>query len=189
VSDVPAPEFSRPISMAEIGVGAVERTIEANEGERAALATRFDLLSLDRLSATLNLHREGETFMVHGRFSGAVTQACIASGDPVPAQIDEAMDVRFITDPEVAPNSELEVAIDECDTMFHDGRVIDLGEAVAQSLALALDPFPRSAKADALLKAAGVKAEEEAEAQALLAKDETNPFAALAGLRDKMGKE
>ena len=53
----------------------------------------------------------------------------------------------------------------------------DLGEAVAQSFALLLDPFPRSPNADAVLKAAGVKEE-----------GEVGPFGALAALKDKLGK-
>jgi uncharacterized metal-binding protein YceD (DUF177 family) len=47
--------------------------------------------------------------------------------------------------------------------MFHDGQTIDLGEAVAQSLGLALNPYPRSLEAERALKAAGVKGEEDAQ--------------------------
>ncbi|HEV2747118.1 MAG TPA: DUF177 domain-containing protein, partial [Allosphingosinicella sp.] len=43
------------------------------------------------------------------------------------------------------------------------------------TLALSLDPFPRSPAAAEALKAAGVKSEEEA-----------GPFGALAALRDKL---
>jgi hypothetical protein len=58
--------------------------------------------------------------------------------------------------------------------MFHNGRAIDLGEAVAQTLGLSINPYPRSSEADIALKAAGVKDEGEHEA---------GPFAALAALR------
>jgi hypothetical protein len=43
----------------------------------------------------------------------------------------------------------------ELDVMFYDGATIDLGEAVAQTLALHLDPYPRSPDADDALKEAG----------------------------------
>jgi uncharacterized metal-binding protein YceD (DUF177 family) len=72
---------------------------------------------------------------------------------------------------------EHELGADDPDTMFLEGQNIDLGEAVAQSLGLALDPYPRVVDADERLKAAGVKSEEEA-----------GPFGALAGLKDKLGK-
>ncbi len=74
-------------------------------------------------------------------------------------------------------DEEVELSETELDVTFYEGAEIDLGEAVAETLALSLDPFPRSAGADEALKAAGVKSEEEA-----------GPFAALAGLRDKLKK-
>ncbi len=165
--------------MSEIGAGAMERSIEATPAERTALAERFGLLSLDGLSATLHLHRQDAEFHLRGHFSATVTQACVASGDRVPARLQEELDIRFVAETPHAPNSEIELTADDCDTLFHDGRVIDLGEAVAQSLALALNPFPRSAKAATMLQEAGVKAEGE---------EEVGPFAALAALKDKMSK-
>ena len=65
----------------------------------------------------------------------------------------------------------------DLDTVFHDGSAIDLGGAVTDTLALALDPYPCSAGADAALKEAGVMTEEEA-----------SPFASLAALKEKLGK-
>lgn len=59
--------------------------------------------------------------------------------------------------------------------MFHDGAFVDVGEAVAQTLALALDPYPRAPDADARLAAAGVTVAVEA-----------GPFGALAGLPAKL---
>ena len=64
------------------------------------------------------------------------------------------------------------MAESDCDVVFHDGSAIDLGEAIADTLALSLDPYPRSAGADAALKEAGVLTEAEA-----------GPFAALAKLK------
>jgi uncharacterized metal-binding protein YceD (DUF177 family) len=181
VSEIPIPEFSRPVPMSEIGAGAFELTIEASDAEMEALTARFALLSLEGLQATISLRSDGNSMKAQGRFSAQVAQACVASGEPVPARIDESVEIRFLAEGDHSPDSEIELSADDCDTMFHDGRIVDLGEAVAQSLALALDPFPRSAKAKLVLKAAGVKAEEEVEAEA-------RPFAALAALKDKLGK-
>jgi uncharacterized metal-binding protein YceD (DUF177 family) len=171
------PEFSRPVSLAEIGKGSAERQIEAEPGEMAALAKRFGLISVDRLSATLAFYRDGDIINAQGRFAARITQSCVASGAPVAAQIDEPFQIRFLPEVAFAPDTEIELEPGDCDTMFHNGRIIDLGEAVAQSMALALDPFPRSPDAADLLKSAGVKAEEDA-----------GPFGALAALRDKMGE-
>ena len=56
--------------------------------------------------------------------------------------------------------------------VFHDGAGIELGTAIADTLMLSLDPYPRGPNADEALKAAGVLSEEQA-----------GPFAALAKLK------
>jgi uncharacterized metal-binding protein YceD (DUF177 family) len=173
--DIP-PEFSHPVPLSEIGSKAVHVKLLANEEQRRALARRFDLLSLDALSANVSVRHEADGIVAEGALQAELVQACVASGAPVPAELSESFVVRFIADPQHAPDSEIELAADECDTIFHDGRVVDLGEAVAQTLGLAIDPFPRSAEAETALKKAGVKGEHEA-----------GPFAALAALRDKQG--
>ena len=69
----------------------------------------------------------------------------------------------------------------ELDVVFYAGGSVDVGEAVAETLSLALDPYPRAPEADAALSEAGVKSEAQAKA-------ESSPFAGLAGLKDKLGK-
>ena len=54
--------------------------------------------------------------------------------------------------------------------VFYEGGAIDLGGAIADTLALSLDPYPRSAGADAALREAGVMSEEQASPFAILAK-------------------
>jgi uncharacterized metal-binding protein YceD (DUF177 family) len=79
----------------------------------------------------------------------------------------------FIPGPESSgPEEEIELGEADCDVVFHDGASIDLGSAIADTLALSVDPYPRSAGADAALKEAGVLTEAEA-----------SPFAALAKLK------
>jgi hypothetical protein len=50
---------------------------------------------------------------------------------------------------------------------------VDLGDAVAETLSLSLDPYPRAPQAEAVLREAGVKSEEE-----------VAPASPLAGLKD-----
>jgi uncharacterized metal-binding protein YceD (DUF177 family) len=75
-------------------------------------------------------------------------------------------------EPTAGPDEEIELGESDCDVVFYDGAQIDLGGALADTLALSLDPYPRSAGADAALKEAGVLTEEQ-----------TSPFAVLAKLR------
>ncbi|MGL5839667.1 MAG: YceD family protein [Sphingorhabdus sp.] len=177
VSEIAPPEFSRAVPLSEIGSTAKPRHLIADEAERGALARRFGLLALDRLEADVTLQAEGGGYLAQGQLQGDAVQPCVASGEPVAAHIDEAFAVRFVAEAAYDAEAEVELDADDCDTLFHDGRTIDLGEAVAQSFALALDPFPRSISADAVLKAAGVKDESEA-----------GPFGALAALKEKLGK-
>jgi uncharacterized metal-binding protein YceD (DUF177 family) len=151
--------------------------LSANTEECAAIADRLGLLSLDRFDAHAVLGRDGQKVRATGRIKAALEQACVATGEPVPAHVDEAFEIVFLPEPKAdRPDEEIELAADELDAMFHDGSAIELGSAIVDSLAMALDPYPRSAGADAALKEAGVLSEEEA-----------GPFAALAALREKLG--
>ena len=152
--------------------------IVASNDELQALADRLGLLKLDRLEAHAALSRDGQKVRATGRLRAALDQACVATGEPVPAHVDEPFDLIFLPEPKgPSADDEIELGEGDLDTIFHDGAAIDLGGAVADTLALSLDPYPRSAGADAALKEAGVMTEEEA-----------SPFAALAALKEKLGK-
>jgi uncharacterized metal-binding protein YceD (DUF177 family) len=149
----------------------------ADADECRSIADRLGLLALHRLEAHAVLTRDGEHVRAQGRIKAALDQSCVATGEPVQELVDEPFDLTFVPAPESAnPDEELELGEEELDTIFHDGAAIDLGGAIADTLALSLDPYPRSAGADAALREAGVMSEEEA-----------GPFAALAKLRSKLG--
>lgn len=171
------PEFSRPVRIDTLGEGNRSIAIEADEGERAALATRFGLISLVALTAEAELRREGDVIIAEGRLRATAEQACVASGAPVPASVDEPFSLRFVPEGELEEGVEIELDANDWDTIDYSGGAIDLGEAAAETLALSLDPFPRAADADAILREAGVLSEDEVV---------TGPFAALQGLKDKL---
>lgn len=171
------PEFSRPVRIDTLGEGGRTLTVEADPAERAALARRFELISLEALSADAALRREADSIFVEGRIRASVEQACVATGAAVPAAIDEPFSLRFVPAGQAA-GEEIELDAEDVDTIDYEGGAIDLGEAVAETLALSLDPFPRAADADAVLREAGVLSEDEVVA---------GPFAALQALKDKLG--
>jgi uncharacterized metal-binding protein YceD (DUF177 family) len=171
-------EFSHVIKLSEVGRHSRNIQLSADEMARAGLMVRFDLAALDSLKAEISLTHDAEDVVATGRFTADLAQYCIASHDPVPDKMDEAIHIRFIPEPVANGEVELELEADDCDTMFHDGQTIDLGEAVAQSLGLALNPYPRSPEAEKMLKAAGVKSEEE-----------VVPAGALAGLKDLLANK
>ena len=59
------------------------------------------------------------------------------------------------------------------DEIFYEGDSFDLGEAVAQSLALAIDPFACGPDADRVRQEKGLSADDQP----------SGPFAALAALK------
>lgn len=143
------PEFSRPVRTDDIGPGRRDGRFEAVAGERAALAARFGLLALDRLAATLAWRREAGGVRVTGEVSAAGAQACVATGEPVAFELVAPLDLRFA---DAGPaGEEVELASEELDMLPLEGEAVDLGEAAAQTLALALDPFPRAGEAAGVL--------------------------------------
>ena len=173
-----APEFSRPVRLSQVDGEALTCRIEAEAAERAALARRFDLLALDRLSATVAIHPEDESGLIRvdGRFAADVVQSCVVTLDPVPAHLDQAFTIFFTTEPEAGQSwDEAEVSPEAEDPPEPvTGGAIDIGEAVVQQFALALDPYPR--RPDASVEALGAEPQE-------LRPAEGGPFAELARLR------
>lgn len=170
-----APEFSRPEPLDTIGEGERTVTIAAGADERAALARRFAIDAVGRLEGSFALRREAAGVIVRGRVRAAVVQGCVVTGDPVPLAIDEPVALRFVRAAD-ASSDEIELDADALDTIAHDGAAIDLGEIAAETMALALDPYPRAPGAAEALRAYGV-----------ISEDEAGPFGALAGLKATLG--
>lgn len=168
------PEFSRPVRIDTLGAGPRQVSIDADHAECAALAARFDLIAIARIEAALTLTRNGDEIRAEGTLSAAVTQGCVATGEPVAAAIDVPVVLLFRPEFASAPDEEVELGEDELDVIFYEGSSVDVGEGVAQTLLLALDPYPRAADADAVLAAKGVLTEEAAKAA-------SSPFAVLKG--------
>ena len=147
--------------------------LNADEAERGAIARRLGLVGLDRLEAHVGISRNGAIIRAEGRLVARVDQSCVVTGDPVTSHVDQRVDLVFMPEPEEkAPDEEIELGPEDCDVVFYDGGSIDLGAAIADTLALSLNPYPRSAGAEAALKEAGVLSEEQA-----------SPFAVLAALK------
>jgi uncharacterized metal-binding protein YceD (DUF177 family) len=145
----------------------------ADESERRAISDRLRLGRLDRFEAHVTLSRTGPAIRAEGRIVASLEQSCVVTGEPVPAHVDEAFTLLFMPEPkEARPDEEVELGEQDCDVVFYEGGAIDLGSAVADTLALSVDPYPRSASAEAALREAGVLTEEQA-----------SPFAALAALK------
>jgi uncharacterized metal-binding protein YceD (DUF177 family) len=135
------PEFSRPVAAESVGAQPVEHRIEASPAEREALAGRFGLLALERLEATLVLRRDkGDVLRLEGHFLADV-QSCVVTLAPVPAHLEAGFETSYSASA-VAAEEDLDPLGDDAPEPIPGGEV-DLGEAVAQQLAVTLDPYPR----------------------------------------------
>ena len=141
MSPVP-PEFSRRIQLSRLGAQETAHPVSAEAAERGALARRFDLLSLDRLEAEIRLWRVGGGLIrLSGRLRADVVQACVISLEPIACVIEQDFTLLYgPTQPGKSVIVDLETDMPEP----FEGDAIDIGEAAAQQLALALEPYPRA---------------------------------------------
>ncbi len=143
-------EFSRPVALARLGVEPFRQEIEAAAGERERLARRLGLEALDRLRAAVTLHRQADaTVLLEARFEAAFTQTCVVTLESVPGAVSGSFALLY--GPADAAPSEVDAAADADEPVFEPlcGAAIDIGEAVAQELSLALPEFPRHPDAPA----------------------------------------
>jgi uncharacterized metal-binding protein YceD (DUF177 family) len=165
-----APEFSRLVPLRSLGSQPFRQRIEANVEERDKLSERLDLLALHRLAAEVQVRRQGaETILLEAAFEAEFEQCCAVTLEPVRGAIRDSFLLLY------GPSREegAEIALSGDETPFEPlmGDAIDIGEAVAQELSLALPEFPRHPDADAEID--GVA----------LADPIESPFASLARLR------
>ncbi len=165
-----APEFSRVVNLSHCDGRTIELVASAEECAR--LAERFDLVRIDALKASLSLTRKGDEVQADGRLEARFVQTCAVSAEDLPVAVSEPLTLRFVpTRVNLAEEEEVEIASDEPDEIEYTGTSIDLGEAVAQSLALSIDPFAVGPEAEA--------------AREKLRGETDSPFAALAALKRK----
>lgn len=149
------PEFSRMVRSRPHPPETL--TITANADERTALAKRFGVIGIDALSADLSLTPDGDGVAAKGRMSAELVQNCAVSGEDFATRIEEPLDLRFVPAGSIETSEdEIELASDAADEIEFDGDSFDLGEAIAQSLGLAIDPYAEGPGADEARSAAGL---------------------------------
>jgi len=150
--------------------------LEANDGQRAALAAVGGLRDMSSATATFDLsHAGGGKVHVVGRVKARVGQTCVVTLDPIDTDIDESIDLLFAPEADIPRMSD--TVDDDADTgdipdppePIVNG-VIDLGRVATDALFLGIDPYPR--KPDAVF-----------EAPAVATDPEDHPFAALKALQ------
>lgn len=175
------PEFSHRLPVDRNAPARQSFKISANERERAGLAKRFGLVAIESLTAEGGLETldDGRRAVLQAHLTARVIQSCVVTLEPVAAVVDERFTVEYDADvdpdadsPQAVPE-EIEIFLAEPDPPdpLTDGGV-DVGEAVAEHLALSLAPYPRAPGVD-FTPPSGFEPDEE------------SPFKALAGLLKK----
>lgn len=149
MSSLPKPEFSRPIVLADVDESERAFCIEADDAERAALARRFELISLDRLRFEGCLARlgNGPRYRLRARLIAAASQTCVVTLAPVASEICTDVEQEYEAAAQELGGGGGEVVLAGDEESFVEplvGDSIDVGEAAAEQLGLELEPFPRA---------------------------------------------
>ena len=116
----------------------------ATDAECQLLSARFDFIEVGFLSAELCVRKAARgCWDVSGQLKGEIVQACGATGVPVRETIDFPLEERYVRT--VGDLDAVEVHVDEAEPL--ENGAIKIGEMLAQSLAVAVNPWPRAPEA------------------------------------------
>jgi uncharacterized metal-binding protein YceD (DUF177 family) len=120
--------------------------IRPTREEYTELALRCGILEVKDLDAhiTLTQGAKPDLFRIEGELHASVVQACGVSFTPVAEKIHESFDEILTTDPKAldAPEETDENPNQPVELIENDH--VDLGDIIAQWLAVSLNPYPRS---------------------------------------------
>lgn len=162
-----APELTRLVKTRPLPAEPV--VVEADAAERLALAARFGLSAIENLRADVTLASEANAVLGTGILKAEVMQPCAVTGEDFAVSIDEPIALRFVRESRLreieTEDGEIEVDLsaDDSDEIEYSGDAFDLGEAIAQTLGLAIDPYAEGPGADEHRRAAGIVREGEQE--------------------------
>lgn len=142
------PIIDARVRMDSLPAGGRTLVVKTGPEERAAVAERLGILSVDALDARILARPIKGGIEVSGTLMADVTQACVVSFEPVPDHIEEKLYRLFLQgaqhQPDPAPGAEIYVDLERDDLPDHfDGPEADFSEWLVETLSLALDPYPR----------------------------------------------
>jgi len=168
------------VALSELRDEPARYHIVGTRPEREALAKRFELRALSALEADVTVSRlqGGAALRVEGRLQADLTQDCVVSLEPVEQHIDDHFRLDFGQSADVvdAESGELLLSSGVDDPEPMPQGTLDIGELVAEHLALAIDPYPRKP---------GIDLEQVLPKDGSADNPQPSPFAVLAGLKTK----
>jgi uncharacterized metal-binding protein YceD (DUF177 family) len=171
--------LSREVAFEDVPPEGLCIRLHADVDDRNGLAERLAVSDIENVEAEFEISRfdgDDHLFDVSVRVRAELTQKCVVTLEPLTARIESVAALRFTDLEEMIEEDWDHTADDEDPPELAEGGVIDLGDLVAQQLALEIDPFPRAEGVPFIEVSSGEMAES----------TENQPFAALAALRDKL---
>ncbi len=157
--------------------GAEARPVTTRTADAAELAAVAELLAIEgveTLAVEARLETVDGVFRCRGELRARVVQACVVTGEPVVQDVAAGFERFLVVGTAPAVEAAIDVDPDERDVDYLDEPVVDIGAIAVEELALALDPYPRAADADAVLDASNAATDDAAARR---------PFAVLARKR------
>ncbi len=172
-----APLIERHVKVDDIKDGE-QGLITATPSECRAIAKILDLITLERLALTYRLRPEGGGRVgLTGSLAARMTQTCVVSLEPVEAHLEVPVEVEFWPLASIAAlereATDKDHALRDWPEPIFDGK-IDLGPVIYETLATALEPYP---------KREGAQLEWQAAPESK--REPEGPFAALARLKQR----
>jgi uncharacterized metal-binding protein YceD (DUF177 family) len=122
--------------------------LAATAEERAEIAAFLEVTEVPRLEVSLTALPFRDGIRVSGRLQAEVVQPCVVTFAPVRQEIDEPIDRIFLPggEKQAGPgHAEVFVDLEEDDAPdYFEGHELDLSDLVLETLALAIDPYPRA---------------------------------------------
>ena len=114
----------------------------------AAMAQVLKVTAVESFHASLTAVKLRGGIRVQGRLTARVVQPSVLTFEAVAQDIDEPVDRLFVQGPDrphnPAPGAEIFVDLEDEDFPDHvDGNEVDLSALLIETLALAIDPYPR----------------------------------------------
>jgi uncharacterized metal-binding protein YceD (DUF177 family) len=130
-------EFSRPLQVDRVPALGCHERLAADEKECASLAKRFDLPRIHSLGGLLKVVPwRGGGLKITGTLNARVDQVSVISLETFTSDLEFAIERYFLSPRAGQPTAEEDVDVIE-------NGIVDLGEILAESMALELDPYPR----------------------------------------------
>lgn len=154
----------------------------ASEADKAALIKRFNIVNLASLEAKTAVHVESnpDVIWLRGTLKAELSQPCVVTLSEVHESIEEDFELKLVP-PDVAEQLDEDEAFADPEAPEYDafeGETLPLGELIAQTLSVMMNPYPRASDADlASFVKAGITVNEELE-------QKPSPFSVLAKLSD-----